>query len=169
MVCLVTQKDHPEQLLPKTRLSSPQHIPTLNVFLKPKLQRYSHYGMRGRRGYPQVSFPFISGCVVTRGEHGHPPHTPCCLERGAGEYLATMQVGSGLFGKITEAVGGAHCLGAIRYGAGGHLPVHRASVAGMSARMPEVALLITFILPGRDETTLCFKEHPQPYQRDEIS
>lgn len=170
MIYLVTQKDHPEQLLPKRRLSSPQQDPTLNIFLKPKLQRYWHYSMRGRIGYSQVSFPFISGCAVTCGERGHPPtHAPCCLERGAGEYLVPRQVGSGPFREITEAVGGAHHLRAIRYCPGGHSPVHRANVAGMSAGMPEVAFLITFTLPGRDETTLRFKEHPRPYQRDEIS
>lgn len=37
---------------------------------------------------------------------------------------------------------------------------------GTSAETPEVAFPITLILPGRDETALCFKEHPRPYQRE---
>lgn len=49
---------------------------------------------------------------------------------------------------------------------GEHPPAHTVNVAGASAGMPEVAFLITLTLPGRDETALCFKEHPQPYQQE---
>lgn len=84
------------------------------------------------------------------------------------EDLGPRQVGSGPFRGVTEAVGGAHHLGTIRYspGSGGHPPAHRVNAAGASIGMPEVAFPITLILPGRDETALCFKKHPRPYQRE---
>lgn len=71
------QKVHPEYLLPKRRLSCPQQVPTLNVFLRPKLQRYWHYRVRGRTGYPRVSFPFTGGHGVTVED----TVTPCAAWR----------------------------------------------------------------------------------------
>lgn len=52
------------------------------------------------------------------------------------------------------------------HGSEEHPPSHRVNAAGMSTGMPEVAFPITLILPGRDETALCFKQHPRPYQRE---
>lgn len=86
------QKVHPEYLLPKRRLSCPQQVPTLNVFLRPKLQRYWHYRVRGRTGYPRVSFPFTGGHGVTCGGHSHPL---CCMERGAGRIWAPGKLAQG--------------------------------------------------------------------------
>lgn len=110
-------------------------------------------------------FAFTGGHEVICGGHDHPQSF---VERGAGEDLALSQVGSGIFRKATQAVGDKHHLGAIRYspGSGGYPPVHRANVVTVSTGMPEVVLLITLILLGRDETALCFKEHPRPYQRE---
>lgn len=74
----------------------------------------------------------------------------------------------GPFGEVTEAGGGPHHLGVFRSSPGSeeHPPSHRVNAAGMSTGMPEVAFPITLILPGRDETALCFKQHPRPYQRE---
>lgn len=74
----------------------------------------------------------------------------------------------GPFGEVTEAGGGPHHLGVFRSSPGSeeHSPSHRVNAAGMSTGMPEVAFPITLILPGRDETALCFKQHPRPYQRE---
>lgn len=88
------------------------------------------------------------------------------MERAATEDLAPRQVVSGPFREVTEAVGGVHHLGAIRYspGPGEHPPAHRVNTVGASAMTPEAAFPIMFILPGRHETALCLKQHPRPYQ-----
>lgn len=91
----------------------------------------------------------------------------CCVERGVGEDVAPRQGGLGPFREVTEAVGGAPHVEALRQspGSGGHSAAHRGGVEGTSTGTPEVVFPLTLILPGRDETALCFKEHPDPISK----
>lgn len=85
----------------------------------------------------------------------------CCLERGVGEDLVPRQGGLGPLGRslrlreVSLTRGSRSCSDY-----GGHSPAHHTSTG-----TPEVVFPITLFLPGRDETALCFKEHPDPISK----
>lgn len=147
------QKPHPEG--EETTLSAAEHNPGH----LPEAQGFRDNGITEWGGRMEHLWCPLVGMGRFVKDSSIPP---CCVEGGAGEDLALKQVGLGPFREVTEAVGGAPHLGP---DSGGHSPAHGGGVEGTSTGTPEVVFPITLILPGRDETALCFKEHPDPISK----